>query len=57
MVSGKVLHRVGLGPTNDVPLIADCDGTLVRRELLLGFAFAHLGASPLLVFALLAALA
>src|SRR5262245_27164556 len=56
MVSGRTFRTVGLAPTDAVPLVVDLDGTLIRSDLLVESAFAHVGASPLLVFALFAAL-
>ena len=38
------------------PLIVDLDGTLIRSDLLVESAFAHLGKNPIRIFALLASL-
>jgi 4-hydroxybenzoate polyprenyltransferase len=46
----------GLDPAGSVPLVVDLDGTLIRSDLLVESAFAHVGANPLRVFALTAAL-
>jgi 4-hydroxybenzoate polyprenyltransferase/phosphoserine phosphatase len=40
-----------------VPLVVDLDGTLIRSDLLVESAFAHIGTNPLRVFPLIAALA
>src|SRR5215471_11657655 len=57
MASVRISQKpVGLEPTGSVPLVVDLDGTLIRSDLLVESAFAHVGANPLRVFALTAAL-
>lgn len=41
---------------SDVPLVVDLDGTLIRSDLLVESAFAHVGENPLRIVALLSAL-
>src|SRR5262245_57876917 len=43
-------------PSKQKPLVVDLDGTLVRSDLLIESAFAHLGNNPLRVFGLLLAI-
>jgi len=58
MASVRTLEKkpAGLDRTGTVPLVVDIDGTLIRSDLLVESAFAHVGGNPLRVFALSAAL-
>lgn len=46
----------GVGNEAQVPLVVDLDGTLIRTDLLVESAFAHVGANPMAAFGVLAAL-
>ena len=37
---------------DDLPLVVDLDGTLIRTDLLVELFFAHLGSNPLRIFSL-----
>lgn len=55
--SEKLQRPIPAEPTDSVPLVVDLDGTLLRSDLLVESAFAHVGAKPLRAFSLPAALA
>jgi 4-hydroxybenzoate polyprenyltransferase/phosphoserine phosphatase len=57
ILPGELLSRLLSRSPKTVPLVVDLDGTLIRSDVLIESAFAHLGQNPLRIGGLLSALA